>query len=448
MSQHRTSQQPRPYQPTVSDGTVRRAFRNGKIPVAVYGLGKIGLPVASVFAERTGNVLGVDTDPDVVNAVQSGVPPFDHEPGLDEALPTLVSENRLEATTDGEAASNAAMIHVIVVPVPIDDTSDADLAAIDAVVDTIATGISPGDLVVVETTVPPGTCEEHVQPRLIENSGLETGTFGVASCPERTASGRAMRDVRGAYQRVLGGVDKSSTTAATRVYDELIDNEVIAVDARTAEAVKLFEGVYRDVNIALANELAVAFEGCGIDVLEAIDAANTQPYCDIHRPGAGVGGHCIPWYPYFLMHSTSADMPIVRTARTTNERMPLHVADRTLEAIRATGRAVDDTRIAVLGLAYRPDVPETAASPTIPLVERLTQAGADVRVIDPVVTSTAFDLLPMDEVTSYSPDAVVVVTPHTSFDELPTAVLEDALLIDGRDAFDTLDREYVVGRHP
>lgn len=427
----------------------KAALRRGEYPIAVYGMGKIGLPVAVAFAELTGAVTGVDTDREVIQSIEEGQPPFDHEPGLETSLPALVDEDQLDVTADGVDAARNSKIHIVVVPVPLSERNDADLDAILTVTDTIAAGLDPGDLVVIETTVPPGTSTNVVHPRLVNESGLEPGEFGVASCPERTSSGRALKDIKGAYPRVIGGVNRESTDAAYAVYDELINNTVITVDATTAETVKLFEGVYRDLNIALANELALAFDGSGVDVREAIEAANTQPYCEIHEPGAGVGGHCIPWYPYFLMEATDHDMELVRTARNINESMPHHLARRTISELEQAGVTPAEASVAILGLAYRPDIPETAASPAVPLLEHLEPVVDDVAIVDPVIVEgeSGIDLLAMEHLPEYDPDAIVLVTAHSEFDGLPTTVLEDSVVIDGRDGLpNTTERAYVIGR--
>ena len=437
-----------PYTNDLSIASRKTNVRRGEYPIAVYGLGKIGLPVAVAMADLTGAVTGVDTDARVVESVARGQPPFDHEPGLADTLPTLSDEGELSATMDGHRAAREASIHIIVVPVPLGTQDEADLSAIDVVVETIATGLAPGDLVVIETTVPPGTAEA-VRSELADQSGVTAGQFGVASCPERTSSGRALQDITGAYPRVVGGVDEESTNAAYALYDELIDNEVITVDARTAETVKLFEGVYRDVNIALANELARAFDGRGIDVRDVIDAANTQPYCDIHEPGAGVGGHCIPWYPYFLMQATDHEMELVRTARTVNEEMPRYLAERTLTELTLAGVTPSEARVAILGVAYRPNIPEIAASPAFPLVDQLSSQVADVMVVDPVLEEDVGELefVELDALEDANPDAIVLVTGHDAFAHLSPTAFDGCVVVDGRDALTTWpDRAYTIGR--
>ncbi len=438
---------PSPYGPDSDHAAIGDALRDGMIPIAVYGLGKLGLPVAVAFAEVSGAVTGVDVDTTTVDTITAGKAPFSHEPELDAVLEDLVAGGRLNASTDAQVTASEAAIHVVVVPVPLVE-SRADLTAIENVLEPIGAGLAPGDLVIIESTVPPGTCDELVAPPLHEISGLPAGTFGVASAPERTQSGRALSDIRGAYPRIVGGIDRESTRAAHAVYDTVTDNTVIPVtDARTAEAVKLFEGVYRDVNIALANELARAFESTSLNVLEVIEAANTLPLCDIHTPGAGVGGHCIPYYPYFLMERASRDMPLVQTARAVNDRMPIHLADVTLASLHEAGIPADEATIVILGLSYRPEIPEIAASPAIPLIERLESTGAHVIAVDPVIDDIVdVDRATIETVPDLDADAIVLVTAHDAFATMPWEVLDVPVLIDGRNAIpDRAGPRYTIG---
>ena len=428
------------------DRQLREAFRSGSVPVAVHGLGRIGLPVAAVFAELTGDVTGVDVDPSVVDAVQRGEAPVD-EPDLDDLVADLVEDGALRATTDPDSVE--ATVHVLVVPTLVDDDSP-DLSPLLAATRAVGRTLAPGDLVVVESTVPPGTCTEEVVPTLAAESGLDPGEFGVAHCPERTASGRALRDVRGAYPRVVGGVDAASTRAAGLVYDELTHNEVLAAaDARTAECVKLFEGVYRDVNIALANEFARMAGDLGVDVPEAIRLANTQPYCDLHSPGPGVGGHCIPYYPYFLTDAVDDDARLVGAARSINDSMPAHTAGELARALAADGVSIGDASVAVMGLAYRAGVSGTRESPGIALAGLLSVLGADVYGVDPMVSTgdvPNLELVPVEALADLSTrlDAAVVATPHDAFLDLDWAELDPMVVLDGRDALDLADTHHAA----
>lgn len=437
------------------DDQQREWLLSGSVPVAVYGLGKMGLPLASVFADVTGNVVGVDVDPAVVETVNAGACHVKREPGLAELVADAVDCGALRATTDSAEAASEATVHVGIVPTPITEENDPDLSILDSVVADIGGGLEAGDFVIVECTVPPRTTAERVTPRLVAESGLDSGEFGVAFCPERTASGRALEDIRGAYPKVVGGIDEESTRVASLLYEEINSAGVIPVtDATTAECVKVFEGLYRDVNIALANELGRFTDEFGIDVREAIEVANTQPFCDIHDPGPGVGGHCIPFYPYFVIEPFETDAPMLETARAVNDSMPAFTVEKLREEFTAEGLAMEEASVLVLGLTYRPGVEEIRASPSIPIAEQLTAAGADVYGVDPMLEEfEAFELEPLglSELSDYEFDGVVMVTPHEEFEAIQWDELGrdgGAVVIDGRDTLtlgETDHRVYTIG---
>ncbi|WP_226479754.1 nucleotide sugar dehydrogenase [Natrinema amylolyticum] len=426
----------------------RDRLTSGEIPVAVYGLGKMGLPLAAVYAETTGDVTGVDVDPAVVESISGGESHVVGEPGLDDLVADQVDAGRLEATTDGEAAAETARIHVVIVPTLLDDENEPDLTTVESVAGDIAAGLAPGDLVIAESTLPPGTCRDVLRPHLASESGLAPDEFGLAFCPERTSSGTALRDIRGQYPKVVGGVDAESTRAAAVVYDELSDNEVHPVsDATTAEAIKVFEGIYRDVNIGLANELGRLADELDISVREAIDTANDLPMCQLHDPGPGVGGHCIPYYPHFLLGRTEEPMAVTETARRVNDEMPAVVVDRLERELERTGTDLADASVVVLGITYRPGVEETRASPALGIIDGLRERGADVAGVDPLVDPADYGARPVaiDELAQESFDAAVIVTPHAAFDRIDWDALEPMTVVDGRDAVDlseTAHREY------
>jgi len=322
---------------------------------------------------------------------------------------------------------------------------------LDAVVEDVAAGLSPGDLVLVECTVPPRTTAERVVPRLATLSGLDGDEFGVAFCPERTSSGRALEDIRGAYPKIVGGVDEESTQAAELVYDELNEAGVISVsDATTAECVKVFEGLYRDVNIALANELGSFTDELGVDVNEAIEVANTQPFCDIHDPGVGVGGHCIPYYPYFVTSHVEKPTPLLETARGVNDAMPQFTVERVADCLKATGCDLNDSAVVVLGLTYRPGVDEIRASPGIEVAARLTRRAHEVYACDPVFSDSPPEgvrRIGLDKMSELDVDAVVLMTPHEEFDDIEWDAL-DAVIIDGHRTLDPdrFNHYYAIGR--
>ncbi|WP_144797964.1 nucleotide sugar dehydrogenase [Halorubrum depositum] len=440
------------YDAARSDEELRALVDGRGASVAVYGLGKMGLPLATAFADRVGDVVGVDVDESVVESVNRGDCHIDGEPELPDLVAETVGDGALRATTDARAAAERATAHVVIVPTPITEANEPDLSIFDTVVDSVASGLSPGDAVFVECTVPPGTCRDRLVPTLVERSGLAPDEFGAAFCPERTSSGRALEDITGAYPKIVGGVDAESARVAEAVYERVTDNDVIRVsDATTAEAVKLFEGLYRDVNIALANELGTLADDLGVDVRESADAANTQPFCHIHSPGPGVGGHCIPWYPYFVMSRVDTPTPLLRTAREVNDSMPAFTAGIVERELAERGKPIDGSRVLVLGVTYRPGVKETRATPAGPLVADLKRRGADTFATDPMLddeTIASFGAEPvaLAEVGRSDPDAVVVVTPHEAFDAVEWDGFEDVVVVDGRDALgDVGHPTYTIG---
>jgi UDP-N-acetyl-D-mannosaminuronic acid dehydrogenase len=437
------------------DGATERraAFERGEVPVAVYGLGKMGLPLAAVYADVTGNVTGVDIDESVVERVRNGECPVEREPGLPELVARLVADGSLDASADPAAAAADASVHVVIVPTLVDEENEPDLSAVRAVAGDIAAGIDRGDLVVVESTLPPGTTETVVRPLIESESGLPPGSFGLAFCPERTSSGRALQDIRGTHPKIVGGVTPESTRAAVDVYEALVDNEVVPVtDATTAEMVKVFEGLYRDVNIALANELARFTDELDRDVREAIAAANTQPYCDIHTPGPGVGGHCIPYYPYFVINWLTTEAPLLETSRSINDATPAFVAEKALEGLAVTGTEPTDATALVMGLTYRAGVRETRASPAYGVCDRLSEAGVEVLATDPLVDAEGFAATGVDLVDAFDEDldAVVLVTDHEEYEAVDWASVPGPLsVVDSRDALDLSGTDhlaYTVGR--
>lgn len=420
------------------------AFTGGEVTVAVYGLGKMGLPLSAVFADKGARVIGVDTNPQVVDEINRGHCPIANEPGLPEMIESNLARQRLSATTDGVAAAQEADVMVILVPCLLNKDKSPDLAAVTHVCCSISRGLSQGDFVILETTVPPRTTRDVVWP-ILKQSGLKEGDFGLAFCPERTSSGRAIKDITGAYQKVVGGIDGQSTRTAAAIYSVINKKGVITVsDTTAAEAVKLFEGVYRDVNIALSNELALVCRELGVSAAEVFPAVN-EPYSEeqrrhhanLLRPGAGVGGHCIPVYPYFVSGSVAINTRLIRLAREINESMPLHMVDLIVEGLSEMGRTVKGASILVLGLAFRGGVKEARNSPAIPIIGRLRELGASVFLYDP--------LFSREEIKSYGAaysesfadmDCLVIITDHKEFREYNWreigARMRSRLIVDGR----------------
>ena len=397
--------------------------------VAVVGLGKIGLPLAAQYATKGVATVGCDINPAVVEDVQTGRAPFPGEAGLEELLPRLVSEGRLTATTETADAVSESDVTVVVVPLVTDDVGNPSFEAIDSATRDIGRGLVQGHLVIYETTLPVGTTRERFGGLLGAVSGLRPGIeFNLAFAPERVFSGRIFRDLR-SYPKLVGGVDPESTTAAVAFYEQVLDFDETPDLARAngvwdlgsteaAELAKLAETTYRDVNIALANEFAAYAEEIGIDINPVIEAANSQPFSHIHRPGL-VGGHCIPVYPHFYLSGhPSAQLP--RAGRTVNNAVPRRVVDRVESALGTIG----DKTIAVLGASYRGGVKETAFSGVFGLVDEITRRRGKAQVHDPLYTDE--ELMQLGFLPYHlggACDAAIIQADHDQYRELEAAQL-------------------------
>jgi nucleotide sugar dehydrogenase len=415
--------------------------------ISVVGLGHIGLPLAVQYASRGHEVLGVDLDERIVEAIGRGVSPHDDEPALVEGVPRLVAEGRLRAATWEHAdAMREAEAVVVIVPVVVDAERRIDFGPIDAATRDIARRIGPGALVVYETTLPVGTTRGRFGPMLTEGNQLVLDeSLHLAFSPERVLVGRVFTDLR-RYPKIVGGTSAESTRRAVEFYRSVLEEgtDVWAVaNAETAEMTKLAETTYRDVNIAYANELARYAARHGIDVSEVIGAANSQPYSHIHQPGVGVGGHCIPVYPHFLFHD-DPELRIPPLAREINEGMGAWAVDLAEDRL----GSLDGEAVLVLGIAYRGDVREDAFSSAFPLRDELLAAGAHVFAHDPYFDDEHLRRLGFEPYDLDAPQPVrvaVLQAAHGAYLELDPGRLPGLeLIVDGRNALDA-DRWRAAG---
>jgi UDP-N-acetyl-D-glucosamine dehydrogenase len=408
--------------------------------VAVVGLGKIGLPLAIQVASKGFRVQGADTSPRVANLVSQGLPPFPGEPGLDEALRVAVGAGLLTATTDTTAAAAGSDVVIVVVPLLTGPGGRPDFSAVDSATAAVAAGIRTGTLVSYETTLPVGTTRQRLAPTLAARSGLRPGVeFALCHSPERVSSGRVFADLR-RYPKLVGGIDPASSRRAAVFYSAVLDfderpdlprpNGVWDLgSAEAAEFTKLAETTYRDVNIALSNEFAGFASAAGLNIYEVIEAANSQPFSHIHRPGISVGGHCIPVYPrLYLAGDPGARLPAL--AREINEAAPGAMVKALAEL---TGRLAGQ-RVVILGAAYRGGVKETAFSGVFPLAGELSGLGARPLVHDPVFTARELRDLKLEPYLLGEPcDAAILHTDHAAYASLKPADLPGVrALVDGR----------------
>jgi nucleotide sugar dehydrogenase len=372
-----------------NDGQLRDSLLSQKLTLGVYGLGWMGLPTACLFLEAGAKVVGVDVDERIIELLNARKSPIG-EKGVQPIIEKYAGTS-FSATSDLRDAAATCDVIILVVPTSIDTNHKPDYSAIEKVSHEIGFKLRRGSIIILESTVAPGVTEEVVKPIIERNSGLKAGKdFLLAYSPIRAMSGTALKDIK-TYPRIVGGLDAPSLTAAATIMETIVQGGIIKVrNIRTAEAVKLFENSYRDLNIALANELALCCERIGLDFSEVREAANSQPFSHLHLPGIGVGGHCIPVNPYFLVASArkaGIDLRLVRAGRTRNDKMPVHTVELIEEALKDLKRTIGRANITVLGISYRANVKEPRNSPTLDVIRRLKKAGGRVRVYDPFFES-------------------------------------------------------------
>ncbi|MCH7699655.1 MAG: nucleotide sugar dehydrogenase [Chloroflexi bacterium] len=410
------------------------------LAVAVVGLGKIGLTLAAQYASRGLSVIGCDINAALVDTINNGECPIDGEEGLEERLAIALREKRLTATIDIVAAVATSDVVIVIVPVGLTggqtpDDQTPDFTHLDAAVADVARGLRPDTLVVVETTVPVGTTRGRVGKALADAGH----PLLLAASPERVSSGHIFRDLR-AYPKVIGAIDEASWTKAEAFYSAALEAPSLlrVRDPETAEFSKLAEGIYRDVNIALAGELARYADAAGVDVTEVIDAANSQPYSHLHQPGVGVGGHCLPVYPYFLPADSGTKLPLA--AREINDGMAAYGVSKLEQAL----GSLEGATVLVLGLAYRPNVKEASHSSALLITEALRARGATALIHDPLYSDAEITALGLDPVAGLPPehtDAVIVQAWHDAYQDLDFATFSGCkVVLDGRNA---LNRERV-----
>ena len=416
--------------------------------VAVVGLGYVGLPLAVAFAQAGFNVVGFDVQQkrvDLVNKGQSYIVDVDSR-----SLSEAVANKLLEATTDQRRLKEVDAI-CICVPTPLTKTKEPDLSAVIYESEEISKQLQPGQLVVLESTTYPGTTSEVVLP-ILERSGLKGGRdFYLAYSPERVDPGSKHYNIRNT-PKVVGGIDSRSTKLAELLYRQVADIVVPVSCPEVAEMTKIFENVFRSVNIALVNELTLLCEKMGISVWEVIDAAASKPFGYMpFYPGPGIGGHCIPLDPYYLANKAREydfHTRFIELAADINEQMPYYVASRIMEALNDRGKSLNDAKVLVLGVAYKKDVEDARESPSLKLIQLLREKGADISYNDPYVASiqisdetlTSVELA--DELLSMS-DCVVIATDHSGYD-YQNIVDKASLVFDARGATRRLGSNNIV----
>lgn len=409
--------------------------------VTIVGLGKIGLPLAAILA-NSGNfhVYGADINKFVVETVNKGLSHIKNEPGLDKLLGKAYQSKTLEATTNTTEAVSKSDVVIVIVPVLTKDKGQINYQYIDSAVEEIGKGIKNGTLVIFETTLPTGDTRKRFGKKIEQLSGLTMGDeFYLSYSPERVYSNRIIQDLTN-YPKVVSGFNKTSLELASSFYKKGLNCEVLQVSSlEVAEFTKVAECVYRDVNIALANELAMFADQLDVNIKEVIKAANSEPLSHLHSPGVGVGGHCIPVYPYFFINN-GLEEGLVTEARKINDSMAKYAVKLVEENI----GSLKHSNILILGLSFRGNVKEPTKSSTLLLMDELKQKGATVYVDDPLFNSdeiSSYGVIPFSKDVLNDIDIIILQAFHDEYKEFKFSNFVNCkLVLDGRNV---LDENYI-----
>ncbi|AQY49752.1 UDP-glucose dehydrogenase [Listeria weihenstephanensis FSL R9-0317] len=376
--------------------------------ITVVGLGYIGLPTAILFAKYGNKVTGVDLSPVMTANLNAGLIHIE-EPGLTKDLNEALALGNFQASTTPVSAD----AYIIAVPTPNKDDlyKSCDTAYIESALTSFLSSLKKHDTIIVESTIAPRTMVDVVQP-LIENEGFTVGEdIYLAHCPERVLPGNIMHELVH-NPRIIGGITEKCTEKATAVYGAFVEGEIIKAQAGEAELSKLMENTFRDVNIALANELAKISYHLGIDALRVIEMANKHPRVNLHQPGPGVGGHCLAVDPYFVIAVAPEQSPLMQTAREVNNSMPAHVVAQ----VKAMMAEQDGNTVTLFGLTYKGNIDDIRESPAMEIKELLTESGFNVKAFDPHVISATLT----GEEACEDSSLIVVLSDHSEFCEIPT----------------------------
>lgn len=411
--------------------------------ISVYGLGNVGAPIAAAWLRAGAKVIGVDISTKLLDEIRKGTS-HKKEPFISQIFTKALKNNTLTLTSDGKKASQDSHIKIVAVPVALKNNK-IDLSALIQVTKNISSGLKKNDAVIICPSLPPGTTRKIILPLLEKTKLRGEKDFYLIYNPERIYEGRALQDIESNYPAIVSGLGKNSNKYAAELLRIISKKGVLSMSSlETAEAEKLFEGVYRDVNIALANELASFCEQSGINYWEARLGANSQPFCHLHYPGTGVGGLCIPVYPKFVIDASkklNIHTKLVEFSRKINDYMPIKCVNDSIELLNKNRIKLRNSKIAILGLAFRGEVVDSRLSPTYAVVSEFLKRGCKVAVHDPYITYDAH--LPTAVKLSNDLDAVItdanlifISTDHKSYAKLNKRSFSKAskplLIFDGR----------------
>ena len=374
--------------------------------VCVIGLGYIGLPTSAIFAKHKADVIGVDIFPEVVDKLNHGEIHIE-EYGLEKIIKNVVKNGKFKARLTPEAAD----VFIITVPTPSldDEYRSCDLTYVLSATEAILPFLKRGNVIIVESTIAPRTMDDHVRP-LIEKAGFAIGEdIFLSHCPERVLPGRILHELIH-NNRIIGGITPACSEAAAEVYRLFVQGEIIQTTAKTAEMAKLMENTFRDVNIALVNELTKVCNDLEINVIDVIQMANKHPRVNLHQSGPGVGGHCLAVDPHFIVSKSPDLAKIIKLSRETNDSMPAYVVDK----VKSLLKGIANPKIAAFGVTYKGNVDDMRESPAMDIIHLLKEAGFEVSLHDPHVISDKYHFVSAEESVADA-DLIIILTDHDEF---------------------------------
>ena len=426
---------------------VRNSLESKSLKVCVVGIGRIGLPTALSFAKAGLQTIGVDINEKLVDSINAENFPLKDEPGYEEIFNKARKNGNFSATTNINEAISKSNLILLSLPTPMDEKNIPSYSALESVGKQLSHILQPNSLIVVESTIEPGFIENDLINILEGTNRLYVGkNFTIGVCPENANPGEILHDFTN-LPRLVGSIDEQTTKIITMIYDFVFSVELVTMpDCKTANAVKLTTNVFRDVNIAFVNELSLMFEKLGIDTLKVLDAAKQKYNFQIHYPGAGVGGPCLPINSYQFLGTarrTGSKLSIIKLSREINEKMPDHVINLTLDGFKKCNKSIKDSSVLILGISYKPDVKDVQLSPAEIIINKLKALGARIKIYDPYYKgSQVFGISVeqnIEDVLS-KVDASIIITAHKEFQEINLKIftkMKTPILIDSRGVVDT-----------
>ena len=419
----------------MSESEFNNSIQSGSLKICVIGIGRIGLPTALSFANSGFNTTGVDINENLVEKINSGIFPLKDEPGYDVIFDKVLNEKFFLATSKiADTISNSDVI-LLSLPTPMNSSNVPDYSALKSVGKQLHDNLSNGSLIIVESTIEPGFIENTLIS-IIEGDDkkIKAGKdFAIGVCPETANPGQILNDFE-RLPRLVGAIDKKTENLITKIYHHVFTVDLISMpNCKTANAVKLTTNVFRDLNIAFINELAILFEKLGIDIMTVLEAAKTKYNFQIHYPGPGVGGPCLPVNSYQLLNTAKEiglSLKLVETARKINESMSLHVIQLLFDAFDEQNKSLNGSTLLLLGVSYKPDIKDIQLSPAHKIVEELKELNVNIRIYDPYFKSeNIFGIDTESSLINVLPkcDGIILVTSHKEFHDIDPKFLKSQL---------------------